>query len=198
MKIVILGILFFISIAGSHYLMTYAGAAGKSVAVTNDWPSDSQLEKKDAYHLVMFLHPGCGCSKASLAELSRLMADQSELSAQIIFMKSAKLEKLFSENSLVNQAKLIPRSKIFYDQDGAEALRFGAETSGLTHLYKKSELLFAGGLTMARGHEGESVGKNAILSHLKHQEAEKKSLVFGCDIFGKLKTLTMVGTNVTK
>ena len=141
----------------------------------------------------MFLHPGCACSKASVAELSRLMAEAQDLTAQVVVMKSPKLEKLFNQNPLINQAKIIPRTQIIFDREGKEAALFGAETSGLTHLYDaEANLLFAGGLTMARGHEGESAGKKAILSLINGKKAEARSLVFGCDIFGSIKTLTMV------
>ena len=173
--------------------MNYSAQPGRSVSFVGMWPKNSKLILKTQNHLIMFLHPGCSCSKASVAELSRLMSEAKDLTAQIVVMKSPKLEKLFHENALINQAKLIPRTKIIYDHDGKEAALFGAETSGLTHLYdSRSNLLFAGGLTMARGHEGESVGKKAILSLVKGEKAETKSLVFGCDIFGTIKTLTMV------
>ena len=181
-----------LSLGGVFFLMNYAGQAGAPVVSIGEWPSQSKLDHSKNFHLIMFLHPGCSCSKASLAELSRLMSEAPELSAQIVVMKSPKLEKLFHENALIKQAKIIPRTKIIYDQDGAEAHLFKAETSGLTHLYSQSTLVFAGGLTMARGHEGESVGKQAILSFLKGKESHSKSLVFGCDIFNSIKTLSMV------
>lgn len=173
--------------------MNYSSEPGRAVASTGSWPETSTLERKNEKHLVMFLHPGCSCSKASVAELSRLMSEAQNLTAQIVVMKSPKLEKLFHENPLISQVKLIPRTKIIYDHDGKESSLFGAETSGLTHLYdSESRLLFAGGLTMARGHEGDSVGKKAILGFLKGEKSESQSLVFGCDIFGAIKTLTMV------
>lgn len=172
--------------------MNYSSKPGRAVAALGTWPQSSKLELKKQNHLIMFLHPGCACSKASVAELSRLMAEAKELTAQVVVMKSPKLQILFNENPLINQAKIIPRTQIIYDHDGKEAALFGAETSGLTHLYDAdSNLLFSGGLTMARGHEGESVGKKAILSLLNGKKAESSSLVFGCDIFGSIKTLTM-------
>lgn len=180
------------SVGGIHFLMNYAGEAGNPVVSIGSWPLDSKLAHSKNHHLIMFLHPGCSCSKASLAELSRLMSEEKELKAQIVVMKSPKLEKLFHENDLIKQAKNIPRTQIFYDQDGVEARHFKAETSGLTHLYSDSTLLFAGGLTMARGHEGESVGKRAIISFLHGKKSQEKSLVFGCDIFNSIKTLSMV------
>lgn len=184
-------------LGGLHLLMNYSAQAGAHSAVLNHWPSQSKLSLSQKPHLVMFLHPGCACSKASVAELSRLLAQAPELTTQIVFMRTSKIEKLFKANSLLAQVQNLPRTKIIFDEKGIESKIFGAETSGLTHLYNaKSELIFSGGLTMARGHEGDSVGKQSILAYLNGKESVKSSLVFGCDIFGKLKTLTMVGTNV--
>lgn len=185
MKILLLGTLLFISLSGSFGLMMYAGQ-GNLPAQTSNWPQKSHLAKSSAHHLVMFLHPGCACSKASLSELSRLMSEHQNLTAQVVFMKSAKIEKLFSENELVKKAKLLPRTKIVFDLNGAESKLFKAETSGLTHLYQNEELLFSGGLTQARGHEGESAGKDSIRSHLKGIRSIASSLVYGCDIFNKI------------
>ena len=188
----------FIGMLGSlHLLMNYSAEAGAHIRVLNRWPAQTQLSPANKPHLVMFLHPGCVCSKASVAELSRLLAEAPELTTQVVFMQTPKLEKLYKENSLLTQVKRLPRTKIIIDQEGKESKIFGAETSGLTHLYNElGELVFDGGLTMARGHEGDSVGKKSILEYLKGQKNIKSSLVFGCDIFGKLKTLTMVGKHV--
>lgn len=198
MKILVLIFLFIFSVSGLQYLMVYSAQAGSQNTILNQRPTQSKLSSTPSPHLVMFLHPGCSCSKASLTELSKLMSETPELTAQIVFMKSKKLELLFNQNPLVEKAKLISRANIVYDENGDESRLFEAETSGLTHLYINSNLVFNGGLTMARGHEGESAGKAAILSHLKGHKADSKTLVFGCDIFGKLKTLTLAGINVVK
>lgn len=184
-------------LGGLHLLMNYSAEAGAHSQALHQWPVQTKLSHSNQPHLVMFLHPGCVCSKASVAELSRLLTEAPELTTQVVFMQTPKLEKLYKENSLLTQVKRLPRTKIIFDQEGRESKIFGAETSGLTHLYnEQGELVFDGGLTMARGHEGDSVGKKSILAYLKGQKNIKSSLVFGCDIFGKLKTLTMVGKNV--
>ena len=176
--------------------MSYAGEGGTHAIVKEQWPQGSKLTSIKGPQLVMFLHPGCACSKASLAELGRLIALAPELSVQLVFMRTPKLEKLFKENPLISKAKTLPRTEIIFDEQGEEAKVFGAETSGHSFFYnEKSELVFNGGLTMARGHEGESVGKDSILAYFKGQKSIKDSTVFGCDIFGKLKTLALVGKN---
>ena len=49
------------------------------------------------------------------------------------------------------------------DDDGAEARRFGAETSGQTLLYDaRGALAFSGGITGARGHAGDNAGRASL------------------------------------
>jgi hypothetical protein len=178
---------------GFHALMLYAGNPGTIADAITPWPEASKLNRPKHSHLVMFIHPGCACSKASVSELKRLMAQAPDLTVQVVVMRSPKLEKLFNENPLIEAAKKIPRTEVLYDRDGVEAKLFDAQTSGLTLLYdSNSRLAFSGGLTMARGHEGNSEGKEAILSFLKGESSKTTSLVFGCDIFDKVSSLTMV------
>ena len=56
------------------------------------------------------------------------------------------------------------RLRGFQDISGDEARRFGAATSGEALLYSPSgKLLFHGGITPSRGHEGGSVGRDALV-----------------------------------
>lgn len=139
------------------------------------------------FHLLMFLHPGCSCSQASLAELSRIMGRKDNVTAQIVFMKTKKLNSLLANNELIKKARLLPRTKLIFDEDGVEAQMFGALTSGQTFLYHSTRgLLFSGGLTAARGHEGKSLGSESIEQLLNHKPSRNIASVFGCDMFGKL------------
>lgn len=189
MKAKILFILiWFIAVASSfHFLMKYSAAEGRTGVINKDWPESTQLKFKNPYELVVFIHPGCSCSKASLVELSRLVSQESEIASQIVFMKTAKLSSLLEGNDLLAQARRIPRATIIFDEDGKEAKIFGALTSGHTFLYHEERgLLFSGGITAARGHEGKSVGQESIQHLLKNKPARNIASVFGCDIFGTL------------
>ncbi len=68
------------------------------------------------------------------------------------------------------------------DVDGHEAQRFHAHTSGETLLYNASgKLLFQGGITGRRGHEGDNAGRAACLSLLTSERAPlSHAPVFGC------------------
>jgi hypothetical protein len=49
-------------------------------------------------------------------------------------------------------------------------------------------LLFAGGITSSRGHQGDNAGLDRVLSLVRGGKAERsESSVFGCGLFDKKK-----------
>jgi hypothetical protein len=44
-------------------------------------------------------------------------------------------------------------------------------------------LLFSGGITAARGHEGDNAGREMVLAHLAANDAGRRAPVFGCPLF---------------
>jgi len=74
---------------------------------------------------------------------------------------------------------------IMVDRDGVEAKRFHGYTSGQTLVYDANgRLLYNGGLTAARGHEGDNAGRRAVIA-LLNGEARGPLVhnVFGCLLF---------------
>ena len=80
-------------------------------------------------------------------------------------------------------ASTIPGVTIVRDDDGVEAARFHA-SSGATVLYDtQGRLLFSGGITSARGHEGDSAGLQRISSLLRTGKADRSDApVYGCSM----------------
>jgi hypothetical protein len=112
------------------------------------------------------------------------------LAAYVIFVRPAGESQAWVEWDLWHQAKQIPGVTALADKDGAEARRFHSETSGQTLLYDtQGALLFQGGITVARGHAGESAGGDAIISHVRHESARFAATpVFGCGLCAKPET----------
>jgi hypothetical protein len=79
-------------------------------------------------------------------------------------------------------ATAITGARVLLDQDGREARRFHVVGSGHTLLFLPSgELLFSGGITGSRGHEGDNPGAEAIVDRLNYgHSAVAKTPVFGC------------------
>jgi hypothetical protein len=88
-------------------------------------------------------------------------------------------------------AAKLPNTRVLWDNDGEEAKRFGAATSGYMLLYDaRGTLLFRGGVTVSRGHEGDNEGfDNLVVALRSGRRARTPSRVFGCGIFGERKTL---------
>src|SRR4051812_45988136 len=73
--------------SGQWVLLNYDTAPGATSHVSSDWPEGSQL-RRDAGRpqLLMFVHPRCPCSRASLGELAQLMGDcQGLVTAHVLF-----------------------------------------------------------------------------------------------------------------
>jgi hypothetical protein len=71
---------------------------------------------------------------------------------------------------------------VLRDDGGVEAARFGAHTSGAVLLYDAGgKLAFNGGITLARGHAGDSPGAERIAALVSGGvPALAAAPVFGC------------------
>jgi hypothetical protein len=176
--------------AGLGLLWNYEGTPGVAAAATpGRWPAASRI-KPDAQRatLVMLAHPHCPCTRASIGELARLMTQaQGRVTAYVLFVKPPLFSDGWEQTDLWASAAAIPGVTVVRDDDGAEAVRFHAATSGQTVLYDAAgNLLFSGGITSARGHAGDNAGRTAIVSLLTSDEAEERGTpVFGCPLFAR-------------
>jgi len=86
-----------------------------------------------------------------------------------------------------DSAARIPGVVVRTDEDGEEAARFGALTSGQVVLYDpEGRLQFSGGLTSARGHLGEGPGVERIVALASGRTADAAtSRVFGCSLVSR-------------
>jgi hypothetical protein len=119
--------------------------------------------------------------------LAEIMAREgANASVEVVFVKPEGAGPDWSHTALRQQAAAIPGVRLI-DDDGTLARRLGAETSGYVVLYDaRGELLFSGGITRSRGHEGESAGRQAILALLKGEAAAPvgaRTPVYGCPLF---------------
>lgn len=174
---------------GIGLLWNYEGTPGLAATAPDEWPADSHIRRAaNRATLIMLAHPHCPCTRASIAELSRLMAQaQGHVTAYVLFVKPAEVSEGWEQTDLLASAAAIPGVTVVRDDEGVEANRFHALTSGQTVLYDADgRLLFSGGITSARGHEGDNAGRTAIVSLLTTTEmAQKETPVFGCPLFAQ-------------
>jgi hypothetical protein len=133
--------------------------------------------------LVMFAHPRCPCTRASLGELERLVAEVGgALRVHVLFHRPPDAEEGWERTDLWSRAERLPNARVAADAGGALARTFGAQTSGHVVVYDPSgRLAFSGGITMARAHEGYSRGRAAVVRlALEGTTSEPCTPVFGC------------------
>jgi hypothetical protein len=171
-------------LAGSGVLWKYAGTAGDPGKVPGRWPATSSLARSaNRKTVVMFAHPKCPCTRASIGELALLMAQAGQgLDAHVVFLEPDGVAGDWKHTASVEEAARIPGVKVFFDKGGREAGLFGAATSGQTDLYAAAGgLLFRGGITAARGHAGDNAGRDAIVEWTSAGKAPRDCTpVFGC------------------
>jgi hypothetical protein len=150
------------------------------------WPAGTTVPRDPSRHtLVMFAHPRCPCTEASVTELGRVMSELSgHVSAVVVVVALEGVDEGWDSVSLAGRAGRIPGVTVVRDPDGREATRFGALTSGLVMLYDAGGTLqFSGGITASRGHEGDSFGERRVVSLVKTGTADRRdSPVFGCGL----------------
>lgn len=176
---------------GMRVLFAYENAPGRVGALPTAWPATQIERTADHPTLVMFAHPHCPCTDASVGELARLMARlEGRVQAYVVFVRPKEAGGTWDDTDLRRNAEAIPGVEVIVDADGAEARRFGAETSGHTLLFGvDGRLLFSGGITASRGHAGENVGESAIVAiATNHTPARTQTRVFGCALIHPVET----------
>lgn len=155
-------------IAGLIAMATYVSIPGARHPAPDHWPSSTAILRATGFpSLVVFIHPRCSCSRASLRELDRLVQGHPGLSTTVVLVRFTSGVPDRTASDLRDLAAAVPGVQVVEDPAGDEAEAFGAQTSGESFLYAEDgRLLFQGGLTFARGHEGLSAGQQAIQSQL--------------------------------
>ncbi|MHB1558381.1 MAG: RedB protein [Isosphaeraceae bacterium] len=148
------------------------------------WPVQSRLERDASRpQLLMFLHPRCPCSRASVTELAAILERcDGRLAAQVVLFQPAGRGDAWSKPEFLATLADIPGLKVTPDPNGEELRRFGVSTSGHVLLFDaRGNLKFSGGLTPGRGQLGNEAGRSALLARLLGQSPSGlDEPVFGC------------------
>jgi hypothetical protein len=137
--------------------------------------------------LVMFAHPKCPCTRASMEELARAMAQcEGRLRVHVMLYLPDKAPAGWTQTDLWQSAAAIPGVEPQWDRNGVEAARFGATTSGFVVLYDAAGRLgFSGGITAERGHAGDNDGEQAVIAMANGKAPGRQTMpTLGCSIFG--------------
>ena len=172
--------------AGFAVFSRYEAGAGTSGTPLQYLPGRSSTASHGArYTLLFFAHPHCPCTRASVDELNRLLAKcEGKLAAEVWLYRPASASADWTHTGLRKTAESLPGVSVHEDVDGAEARRYGADTSGFVVLYDpQGKLVFHGGITSGRGHAGDNAGEDAIISWVTGQSLPlDHTPVFGCPV----------------
>jgi len=151
-----------------------------------DRAEDARQSKVSGWELVLFAHPHCPCTRASLQELAELAQRvKSDVSIRVVFVRTPDVAEGWERSELWEAATAIPGVQVSSDLNGSEARRAGAATSGHLVLYDPTgRAAFRGGITRGRGQAGESPAREHILALLTGKKpAITQTKVYGCSLF---------------
>ena len=174
------------ALVGFNQLDGYANTPGLKGKNANVWPRGTILNpdlKKPTF--VMFLHPHCPCSGASVHSLFDVMRENgSRAKYYVVFVRPRGVAPQWEQSETYKKCKQNAEITTIVDDGGIEAAKFGALTSGQTYIYcSKLELTFSGGITSARGMEEVGPERQLIVKALNGQNARAQhSAVFGCSL----------------
>jgi hypothetical protein len=174
---------------GTAVLLAYENTSAQAAQAPVTWPTDSAIARQnDRFTLVMLAHPNCPCTRASLAELEIIMAHtQGRAVSVVLFSKPGSNPVEISNSALWRKAETIPGVQAIYDRGGVESRRFDGRASGQTMLYGPAgNLIFSGGITVGRGHQGDNAGADAIIhlvngvANISRDVPPARTSVYGC------------------
>jgi hypothetical protein len=171
-------------IAGFYFLISYQMRAGQPGPAFARWPANAGLPfDPQRYNLVMFAHPKCPCTRASLDELEIVLAQRRrEIKATVCFIDPEDAPATWTDTSLEQAARRIPGLTVVLDRGETVAKKFGAMTSGQVAMFDPlGRGVFSGGITGSRGHAGENRGRDLVLALAGGARlGSAQTPVFGC------------------
>lgn len=182
----LVGLWLFAIAIGMAGLWSYATGPGVGARAPSHWPHSSTLSlHPKRLTVVMFAHPKCPCTRASIGELHRLATRCGDaLAISVVFWQPASSSVDWTRGALRQATLRIPGVDVRPDQGGVEAERFGVATSGQVVVYgPDGRRSFRGGITGGRGHAGDSFGGSAIIDLATNGSTSRRTTpVYGCPL----------------
>ncbi|XZE20540.1 hypothetical protein SH449x_000415 [Pirellulaceae bacterium SH449] len=137
------------------------------------WPESSAIEKSNRTpHLLVFVHPFCPCTRATLMNLDYAVSSKN-LKVTIVQLSSIRFENIHTPLAKIEEVTHGRGWDLVFDTDGAEARKFGVATSGECLLFAPSgQLVFSGGVTAMRGHIGRNKPLSSLMAHIDSLEGD--------------------------
>lgn len=159
---------------------------GELAQAPQRWPPSSSVERTAGRaQLLVFVHPRCSCTRATLESVAAVVADATAaVDVHVLVFRPRAAAESWARTKLWYAADDIPGADVREDVDGAEARRFGAKTSGQVLFYDADGVLqLTTGITPNRGHAGDNDGLASLAQLVRGQRpATHTGAVFGCPL----------------
>lgn len=135
--------------------------------------------------LVLFVHPLCPCSKASVADLASIGSELlGRFAPHVVVYRPLHRSDEWERSAPTLDAASLAGWRRWDDRGAALARRFGVRTSGHLLVFDPhGELLYSGGVTPGRGRRGPSGGLAAFLNGIAGGTiGVDRGPVFGCSM----------------
>ncbi len=179
---------------------SYEATPGERAHVAASAPAASRVMLTPGRKsLLVFIHPKCACTKATLSELQTIwsgLTPEITPACTFILRQPAQPGNAWRETDIERACREFIGTQVIDDCAGVEAKRFGVTTSGTCLLYDENgQLLFAGGITASRGHIGPafsqerlreqltSTGDSPTVGDVPAHSDDDRCPVFGCALF---------------
>ncbi|MBX9689053.1 MAG: hypothetical protein K2X27_20255 [Candidatus Obscuribacterales bacterium] len=169
-------------ICGSALGLNYEKTPEQTKTAADIFPPKTCLKlNKEGFTLVFFAHPKCPCTQASLHNLAGFLSEAKHVKAYACFMAPANFQGDWLEGANFNSAQNLHGLQLLVDSEQHEIRAFGASNSGETFLFDSNgRLRFHGGITAARGHEGDNDGLEALYEITGGRKDKAEYAVYGC------------------
>ncbi|MBX3404089.1 MAG: hypothetical protein KF699_11825 [Phycisphaeraceae bacterium] len=173
--------------AGIGTMARFDWTPGSAGPAPRTWPPACAIKHDfNRPTLVVAIHPRCPCSAATLTQVEALAERHAAECRLIVLMLAPSVDDPAWTNAPAwRAARSIAGVEVVADALGGIAGAFGARTSGHAVLFgRDGRLMFSGGLTLSRAHEGVGPGAAAVDVLIRGGEAANSAPVFGCALFG--------------
>lgn len=183
---ILVAVWFGLAVTGSLVLTSYASRPALRSSTVVVWPSETKLNRSPGRkNLLMFLHPKCGCSIATVRQLAIVLSKaEANVSVTGVFYCPADESVEWTKTDVWRRCSHLPDVTCVVDRGGIEAARFGASASGHLLLFDDSlQRRFDGGITKSRGHDGHCFSAESLSQLLVGLNPDNTSFpVYGCPI----------------
>lgn len=166
-------------------VMAYKSMPGSAAQAPISWPANAALARpSDHKLLILFAHPRCPCTRATLHELQSIVAAVPAGVVRVVMFRPHDYDQSWVDSDTCQQARAMPGVELVWDDEGRIAAQFGAHTSGQVMIYdERGHLTFSGGITAIRGHAGWNSNAASARAHFRGEESTLiESPVYGCPL----------------